>query len=128
MKIVFTDDGGIYAYAAGAHGAVGGAERQQWYLARALASTGWKVVVGIRRPLKAGQRCTVENVELLVAAAQSWQRRDSRDRAAFYGERIPPPGTNTTTGVANHNYAEWTVELRFIADFAEPWAERTMRT
>ena len=35
MKIVFLNDL-IYAYAIGAPSAVGGAERQQWLLARAL--------------------------------------------------------------------------------------------
>lgn len=62
MKIVFTNDG-IHAYASRAQTAVGGAERQQWYLARALAAAGWKVVVGVRETLRAGERCAVDGVE-----------------------------------------------------------------
>lgn len=61
MKIVFMNDG-IHAYASGAPQAVGGAERQQWYLARALAAAGWKVVVGVET-LPAGTRQTVDAVE-----------------------------------------------------------------
>src|SRR5919202_4923091 len=63
MKIVFTDDP-IYGYASGAP-VVGGAERQQWFLARALAATGWAVTVGVREALAAGDRRTVEGVQFL---------------------------------------------------------------
>jgi glycosyltransferase involved in cell wall biosynthesis len=51
-KIAFLNDG-IYDYAfqsERATWATGGAERQQWLLARALASAGWTVTVGVRRP------------------------------------------------------------------------------
>lgn len=77
MKIVFMNDG-IHAYATGAPTAVGGAERQQWYLARALAAAGWKVIVGVREALQAGERRTVDGVEFVgVEHGQvlvSWHR------------------------------------------------------
>jgi glycosyltransferase involved in cell wall biosynthesis len=46
MKIVFINDT-VFGYASGAP-VVGGAERQQWLLARALAAGGWAVSVGVR--------------------------------------------------------------------------------
>ena len=52
MKIAFLNDM-IYDYAfqsEQATWATGGAERQQWLLARAMASAGWTVTVGVRRP------------------------------------------------------------------------------
>jgi hypothetical protein len=64
MKILFVADG-IHAYASGAQQAVGGAERQQWYLARALAESGWKVVVGLRDTLQPGDRCAHAGVEFV---------------------------------------------------------------
>ena len=63
MKIAFIDDI-IYGYASGAS-VVGGAERQQWLLARALAATGWAVTVGVHEALKAGERRTIDSVEFL---------------------------------------------------------------
>src|SRR5262245_2185428 len=64
MKLVFVNDS-IYAYATSAPSAVGGAERQQWLLARALAATGWSVTVGVREALKAGERRTIDGVEFV---------------------------------------------------------------
>lgn len=64
MKIVFVDDL-IYAYATDAPSAVGGAERQQWFLARALAAAGWVVTVGVRNALAANQRVVIEGVEFV---------------------------------------------------------------
>jgi glycosyltransferase involved in cell wall biosynthesis len=58
-------DDGIHAYASGAPWAVGGAERQQWLLARVLAATGWSVQVGVRESLEAGVRCIIDNVEFI---------------------------------------------------------------
>jgi glycosyltransferase involved in cell wall biosynthesis len=62
MKIVFMDDG-IYAYASGSPWAVGGAERDQWLLARALTQTGWSVVVAVRKALNLGERKFIDRVE-----------------------------------------------------------------
>ena len=62
MKIAFLNDG-IYGYASADTSAVGGSERQQWLLARALASSGWSVYVGIRQGMKLGERRTIEGVE-----------------------------------------------------------------
>jgi glycosyltransferase involved in cell wall biosynthesis len=64
MKIVFLNDL-IYAYATGAPWAVGGAERQQWILARTLAAAGWKVTVGIRKQLQCHQRVSIEGVDFV---------------------------------------------------------------
>ena len=63
MKIIFTNDT-IYGWASGAS-VVGGAERQQWLLARALAATGWSVTVGVRKVLEAGERRTIDGVKFL---------------------------------------------------------------
>src|SRR2546428_604106 len=63
MKIAFVNDI-IYGYASGAS-VVGGAERQQWLLARALAATGWAVTVGVCEALEAGERRAIDGVEFL---------------------------------------------------------------
>jgi glycosyltransferase involved in cell wall biosynthesis len=63
MKIVFTNDT-IYGWASGIS-VVGGAERQQWLLARALAAIGWSVTVGVRKTLEVGERRTIDGVEFL---------------------------------------------------------------
>jgi len=64
VKILFTEDG-IRAYALGSQDAIGGAERQQWYLARALAANGWHAVVGACQTLRPGERRTVAGVEFV---------------------------------------------------------------
>lgn len=64
MKIVFLNDL-IYSYATQVRGAVGGAERQQWLLARELAAAGWRVVVAVRTELALGQRVVLEGVEFV---------------------------------------------------------------
>ena len=63
-KIVLTNDV-IYGYASKASWAVGGAERYQWLLARALASSGWSVKVGVREALSSGSRETIDGVEFV---------------------------------------------------------------
>jgi glycosyltransferase involved in cell wall biosynthesis len=62
MKVAFLNDR-IYGYASSDVTAVGGSERQQWLLARALASSGWTVCVGMRQHLRLGERRTIEGVE-----------------------------------------------------------------
>jgi len=62
MRILFVNDG-ILAYASKTREAVGGAERQQWYLAQALAQKGWQVVVGVRETLGRDERRTINGVE-----------------------------------------------------------------
>jgi glycosyltransferase involved in cell wall biosynthesis len=64
MKIVFLNDL-IYLYATDAPSAVGGAERQQWLLARGLAAAGWEVTVGVRNALQFKQRDFIERVEFV---------------------------------------------------------------
>src|SRR5262245_55588800 len=61
MKLVVMNDV-VYAYALGDPVANGGAERYQWLLARALASAGWSVTVGVREALAAGERRTIDGV------------------------------------------------------------------
>ena len=61
MKIVFINDP-VYGYASGRTSIVGGAERQQWLLARALARSGWSVAVGVRDVLEAGQAISIDGV------------------------------------------------------------------
>ena len=61
MKIAFINDS-IFDYASGAPFAVGGAERQQWLLARALAAAGWSVSVGVFDAIRAGETLTLEGV------------------------------------------------------------------
>ena len=63
MKIAFVNDT-IYGYATNAP-VVGGAERQQWLLARTLAASGWSVTVGVRDGLRAGERRSVAGVEFV---------------------------------------------------------------
>src|SRR5437899_977293 len=62
MKITFLNDG-IYRYASGAPDAVGGAERNQWLLARALVGAGWSVTVGVRGELKCGERKVIDGAD-----------------------------------------------------------------
>jgi len=64
MKIVIVNDP-VYEYALGVHKTIGGAERQQWLLARALATAGWSVTVGVREGLKAKERATVDGVQFV---------------------------------------------------------------
>jgi len=45
--------------------AAGGAERQQWLLARLLAATGWSVKIGVRESLAPGERCVIDGVEFV---------------------------------------------------------------
>jgi len=63
MKIVFFNDR-IYEYALGSFHR-GGAERQQWLLARALAASGWSVTVGVRENLDTGKRLTIDRVNFV---------------------------------------------------------------
>jgi glycosyltransferase involved in cell wall biosynthesis len=83
MKIVFANEG-IYTYALGVPEAVGGAERQHWLLARALAAAGWSVTVGVRQDLKAGACQTIDGVEFVgIRGGQflrAWHRFLSSER------------------------------------------------
>jgi glycosyltransferase involved in cell wall biosynthesis len=83
MKILFLNDG-IHAFASGAPHAVGGAERQQWYLARALAERGWKVVVGVHDGLEPGDRRAYAGVDFVGMdegqIVLAWQRLLAAER------------------------------------------------
>jgi len=64
MKVVFLSDG-AYAYASGAQSAVGGAERDQWLLATALASFDWSVTVGVRAGLEPHEQRLINGVQFV---------------------------------------------------------------
>lgn len=64
MKLAITNDI-VYAYASGDPSAVGGAERYQWLLARALATAGWSVTVGVRETLSTAEHKTIDGVEFV---------------------------------------------------------------
>src|SRR2546426_7973780 len=64
MKIAFVNDL-VYSYASGDSSAVGGAERQQWLLARALAAREWTATVGVRRGMNRGERKTIGGVQFI---------------------------------------------------------------
>ena len=64
MKIAFTDDV-VYAYASGNPAATGGAERFQWLLARALATRGWDVTVGVRNVIAPGDQRVIDGVQFV---------------------------------------------------------------
>src|SRR5262245_15362530 len=67
MKIVFFNtSNGVYEYASGNSRAVGGAERQQWLLARALVDAGWSVTVGLQGVFDFGSRTTIGGVHFAV--------------------------------------------------------------
>jgi glycosyltransferase involved in cell wall biosynthesis len=64
MRIALVNDI-VYGYAVGDPSAVGGAERYQWLLTRALAAYGWSPVVGVRTALRPGTRVRIEGVEFV---------------------------------------------------------------
>src|SRR5262245_1231061 len=67
MKLAFLNPtcDAIYKYALGLPSAVGGAEKQQWLLARALAARGWSIRVGMREGLEAGAHKNIDKVEFV---------------------------------------------------------------
>jgi glycosyltransferase involved in cell wall biosynthesis len=62
MKVALVNDI-VYRYACGDPAAVGGSERYQWLLARALAVHGWSTVVGVRSGLALGERVRIDGVD-----------------------------------------------------------------
>ena len=64
MKIALVNDV-AYRYASGDTAAVGGAERYQWLMARALAAHGWEAVVGVQSALPAGRRIRIDGVDFV---------------------------------------------------------------
>ena len=66
VKILFFNfSNGVHAYASGDPRAVGGAERQQWYLARSLALAGWEVIVGVLGESNAAGGDIIDNVRFV---------------------------------------------------------------
>ena len=64
MKVVFLHDG-IFEYARCLPSTYGGAERQQWLLARALVANGWTVTVGVRNLLDSGTHASIDGVDFV---------------------------------------------------------------
>jgi glycosyltransferase involved in cell wall biosynthesis len=66
MKIALVNPNDmVYRYGSGDPTAVGGAERYQWLLARALARHGWSTVVGVRSVLARGERVDIDGVKFI---------------------------------------------------------------
>jgi glycosyltransferase involved in cell wall biosynthesis len=91
MKLVFLNDM-IYDYAFQEERgtwATGGAERQQWMLARAMAAAGWKVTVGVRRAEMPPGRVVERDGVRFVAVGQeqvflAWYRFFKSERADWW--------------------------------------------
>ena len=64
MKMVLVNDV-VYRYAANMPTAVGGAERYQWLLARALVAAGWSVTVGVHTELKCRDSREIDGVKFI---------------------------------------------------------------
>jgi glycosyltransferase involved in cell wall biosynthesis len=115
MKIVFANDI-IHGYACGA-AVVGGAERQQWLIARALAGRGWKVTVGVRKPLATGDRQVIDGVEFVgIGEGQihgSWFRLLATARPDWWYWRC----ANHLWGSAVELAKMWGVRTIFAAGF-----------
>jgi 3-deoxy-D-arabino-heptulosonate 7-phosphate (DAHP) synthase len=56
----------------------GGAERYAWLLARALAASGWSMVIGVHNGLQPGVRVTIDDVSFVGSGRtqtfMSWYR------------------------------------------------------
>ena len=82
---------------------MGGAERQQWHLARALALAGWKVVVGVAG-LRPGQRRTLEGVDFVGIAPgpvlMGWERLLLAERPNWWYWRGASHLYGLTVGIA----------------------------
>lgn len=62
----------VYEYAMGKPKRVGGAERQQWLLARGLVKAGLEVTVGVRKGLHVGERVVIEGVHFVGIGSGSF--------------------------------------------------------
>jgi len=89
MKIVFSGEG-IYGYASSATSAVGGSERQQWLLARALAANNWEVLVGVSEGMPTGGHALIDNVNFVGVGSgrghilEAWHRFFSSERPEWW--------------------------------------------
>src|SRR5262245_18706641 len=87
MKIVLMSDP-VYAGLTGESSCFRGAERQQWLLARALASRGCTVIFGIREGMEVGERKTIQGVDFLGIGRdqplRSWHRMLSSERPDWW--------------------------------------------
>jgi glycosyltransferase involved in cell wall biosynthesis len=119
MKIVFLNDW-IHAYATGAPSAVGGAERQQWLLARALAGAGWKVTVGVRHGLSRDERVRVEGVDFVGIGSsgllRSWHRFLKLERPQWWYWRCASHLLGAAAGIAKLTGARMIFAAGFDTD------------
>ena len=103
MKIVFVNDS-IYAHALGQPTVVGGAERQQWFLARALAAAGWVVTVGVRVGLQPGEDKSINGVKFVGMdqgqILSAWYRLLSSERPDWWYWRCASHWWGPAVGIA----------------------------
>lgn len=129
MKIVFVNEH-IYAYASGASGAVGGAERQQWLLSRALAARGWSVVVAVRSALRADQRKQIDKVEFVgIGQGQilaAWYRLLTAERPDWLYWRCADHLWGPITAIAKLAGVQTIFATALDAD-VQPWRARFRR-
>src|SRR5262245_40894462 len=94
MKLVLALDM-AYAYACGDPEAVGGAERAQWLLARALARSGWSVTIGVRQHLVPGQKNEIGGVQFVGmnrgAFIRAWSALIASEKPAWWYMRGADP-------------------------------------
>jgi len=90
VKILFYNtSNGIYGYASGDPNAVGGAERQQWLLARALASIGWSVTVGIQNIPELTKGVLIDGVRFVSFTSSNGPSRRLLDLYRFVRVQKP---------------------------------------
>jgi glycosyltransferase involved in cell wall biosynthesis len=85
VKILFLNfTNGVHAYASGDPRAVGGAERQQWYVARSLAAAGWEVIVGLLGRSNSANVEVIDNVRFVRLPAYQGMLAPVKRFAALY--------------------------------------------
>jgi glycosyltransferase involved in cell wall biosynthesis len=123
MKIALINvNGMVYRYGSGDPAAVGGAERYQWLLARALAAHGWSTVVGVRSGLKPGERVEFDGVEFIgigkgqfFKAFYSFLARERPDWCFWYGSTHllgPAVAIGRLTGTRTLFAAQFDLDVR----------------
>src|SRR5215218_7792496 len=130
MKIALINvNGMVYRYGSGDPAAVGGAERYQWLLARALAAHGWPTVVGVRSGLKPGERVEFDGVEFIgigkgqfFKAFYSFLARERPDWCFWYGSTHllgPAVAIGRLTGTRTLLAAQFDLDVRPVEALSE---------